>query len=49
MLSSAVAALLGLLVVVVFCPDHPFASQLGFTPAPFQHSLDDFAAIDRRT
>jgi hypothetical protein len=45
-LSGAVAVLLGLLLFVVYCLDHPFGSQVGITPAPFQHSLEVFDAVD---
>jgi hypothetical protein len=43
-LSSAVAVLLGLLLYIVFCLDHPFGSQLGVTSEPFEHSLEVFDA-----
>lgn len=46
MLSGAVAILLGLLLFVVYCLDHPFGTQVGITPAPFQHSLEVFDAVD---
>jgi Protein of unknown function (DUF4239) len=46
-LSSAVAALLGLLLYIVLCLDHPFGSQLGVTSEPFAHSLEVFDAVDR--
>jgi len=46
-LSSAVAVLLGLLLYIVFCLDHPFGSQLGVTSEPFEHSLEVFDAVDR--
>jgi Protein of unknown function (DUF4239) len=45
-LSGSVAVLLGLLLFVVYCLDHPFGSQVGITPAPFQHSLEVFDAVD---
>jgi hypothetical protein len=45
-LSGAVAVLLGLLLFVVYCLDHPFGSQVGITPAPFQHSLEVFDVVD---
>lgn len=48
-LSSAVAALLGLLLYLVFILDHPFGNQLGVTSAPFQHSLEVFDAVDSGT
>ena len=48
-LSSAVAVLLGLLLYIVFCLDHPFGSQLGVTSEPFEHSLEVFDAVDRGT
>lgn len=46
MVSSAIAVLLGLLLCIVFSLDHPFGSQRGITPAPFQHALQVFDAID---
>jgi Protein of unknown function (DUF4239) len=46
-LSSAVAVLLGLLLYIVFCLDHPFGSKLGVTSAPFEHSLQVFDSVDR--
>ncbi len=46
MLSGAVALLLGLLLFVVYCLDHPFGSQIGITPAPFEHSIGVFDAVD---
>jgi hypothetical protein len=45
-LSGAVAILLGLLLFVIYCLDHPFGTQIGITPAPFQHSLEVFDAVD---
>ena len=45
-LSGAVGLLLGLLLFLVYCLDHPFGSQIGITPAPFQHSLDVFDGVD---
>jgi hypothetical protein len=45
-LSGGVAVLLGLLLFIVFCLDHPFGMQLGVTPAPFQHSIEVFDAVD---
>jgi Protein of unknown function (DUF4239) len=48
-LSSAVAALLGLLLYIVLCLDHPFGSQLGVTSEPFAHSLEVFDSVDRGT
>lgn len=48
-LSGAVAVLLGLLLFIVFCLDHPFGMQLGVTPAPFLHSIDVFDAVDHGT
>jgi heme exporter protein D len=49
LLSSAVAALLGGLLFIVFCLDHPFSSQLGITAEPYAHSLEVFDAVDRGT
>ncbi|MCU1700749.1 MAG: hypothetical protein JWR34_6812 [Mycobacterium sp.] len=49
LLSSAVAALLGGLLFIVFCLDRPFSSQLGVTSEPFSHSLEVFDAVDRGT
>jgi hypothetical protein len=46
MVSSAVAVLLGLLLCIIFSLDHPFGSERGITPAPFQHALQVFDAID---
>jgi Protein of unknown function (DUF4239) len=48
-LSSAVAVLLGLLLFIVYVLDHPFGTRVGVTPAPFQHSLEVFDAVDRGT
>ena len=45
-LSGAVALLLGLLLFVVYCLDHPFGSQIGITPAPFEHAIGVFDAVD---
>jgi hypothetical protein len=47
--SSTIAVLLGLLLCIVFSLDHPFGSQRGITPAPFQHALEVFDAVDRGT
>jgi hypothetical protein len=49
LLSSAIAVLLGLLLYIVFCLDHPFGSQLGVTSEPFEHALEVFDAVDRGT
>ena len=46
-LSGAVALLLGLLLFVIYCLDHPFGAQVGITPAPFEHSLEVFDAVDQ--
>jgi hypothetical protein len=48
-LCCAVAALLGLLLFVIFSLDRPFNSQTGVTPTPFAHSLELFDAVDRGT
>ena len=45
-LSGAVAVLLGLLLFVIFCLDHPFGTEVGITPAPFEHSVEVFDAVD---
>ena len=45
-LSGAVSVLLGLLLFVIYCLDHPFGSQVGITPAPFEHSVGVFDAVD---
>ncbi len=49
LLSSAVAVLLGLLLFIVFCLDHPFGTQLGVTSEPFKQSLQVFDAVDQGT
>jgi len=46
LLSAAVAVLLGLLLAVVFWLDHPFGSQLGATPSPFDQVLQVFDTVD---
>lgn len=46
-LSSAVAILLGLLLFIVFWLDHPFGHDLGVTPAPFEHAVQVFDAVDQ--
>jgi len=48
-LSGAVALLLGLLLFVIYCLDHPFGSQVGITPAPFGHAIAVFDAVDKGT
>ena len=45
-LSSAVAVLLGLLLFIIFCLDHPFGTKTGVTSAPYKHSLEVFDAVD---
>ncbi|VBA32663.1 hypothetical protein LAUMK35_05297 [Mycobacterium pseudokansasii] len=47
--TSVTAILLGLLLSIAFSLDHPFRSDGGITPAPFQHSLATFDAVDRGT
>jgi hypothetical protein len=47
--SSTIAVLLGLLLCTAFSLDHPFGSGRGITPAPFQHALEVFDAVDRGT
>jgi hypothetical protein len=49
LLSSAVAGLLGLLMFIVFCLDHPYQGQLGVTPKPYAHTLEVFDAVDGGT
>lgn len=49
LLLGAVAVLLGMLLFIVFWLDHPFGSELGVTPAPFEQSLSVFDSIDRGT
>jgi uncharacterized protein DUF4239 len=49
MVSSTIAVLLGLLLCIVFSLDHPFGSERGITPEPFQHALQVFDAVDRGT
>jgi hypothetical protein len=49
LLSSAVALLLGLLLFIVYWLDHPFGTEIGVTPAPFEQSLGVFDAVDRET
>ena len=45
--SSTIAVLLGLLLCIVFSLDHPFGNERGITPAPFQHAVEVFDAVDR--
>jgi Protein of unknown function (DUF4239) len=45
--SSSIAVLLGLLLCIVFSLDHPFGKERGITPAPFQHAVEVFDAVDR--
>jgi hypothetical protein len=47
--SSAIAVLLGLMLCTAVSLDHPFGSGRGITPAPFQHALEVFDAVDRGT
>ena len=47
LLSGAVAVLLGLLLFVVYRLDHPFGTEVGITPIPFQHSVEVFDAVDQ--
>jgi Protein of unknown function (DUF4239) len=47
--SSTIAVLLSLLLCIIFSLDHPFGSDRGITPAPFQHALKVFDAVDRGT
>jgi hypothetical protein len=49
LLSSAVALLLGLLLFIVYWLDHPFGTEIGVTPAPFERSLSVFDVVDRGT
>ncbi|MCV7196765.1 bestrophin-like domain [Mycobacterium angelicum] len=46
-LSSSIAVLLSLLMCIAYSFDHPFANELGITPAPFQHAVQVFGAIDQ--
>ncbi len=46
-LSGAVAVLLGMLLFVVYRLDHSFGTRVGITPAPFEHSLEVFDAVDQ--
>ena len=46
MVSGTIAVLLGLLLCIIFSLDHPFGSERGITPEPFQHALQVFDAID---
>ena len=45
-LSGAVALLLGLLLFLVYRLDHPFGTEVGITPVPFEHSVEVFDAVD---
>jgi hypothetical protein len=45
--SGSIAVLLGLLLCIIFSLDHPFGNERGITPAPFQHALEVFDAVDR--
>jgi hypothetical protein len=45
--SSSIAVLLGLLLCIIFSLDHPFGNERGITPAPFQHAVEVFDAVDR--
>jgi hypothetical protein len=47
LLSSAIAASLGLLIFLIFWPDHPFGRQLGVTPASFDYTVGVFDGVDR--
>lgn len=47
--SGSIAVLLGLLLCIIFSLDHPFGNERGITPAPFQHALEVFDAVDRGT
>jgi Protein of unknown function (DUF4239) len=49
MLSGAVAVLLGLLMFVIFRLDHPFGSEVGITPVPFEHAVEVFDSVDHGT
>jgi hypothetical protein len=48
-LSGTIAVLLGLLLCIVVMLDHPFGTQRGITPEPFNRSLPAFDAVDRGT
>jgi hypothetical protein len=45
--SGSIAVLLGLLLCIIFSLDHPFGNERGITPAPFQHAVEVFDAVDR--
>lgn len=45
--SSTIAALLGLMLCTAFALDHPFGNERGITSEPFQHALEVFDAVDR--
>jgi hypothetical protein len=47
--SGSIAVLLGVLLCIIFSLDHPFGNERGITPAPFQHALEVFDAVDRGT
>jgi len=47
MLASSVAALLGLLLFIVYWLDHPFGTERGVTSAPFERALQVFDSVDR--
>ena len=47
LLSGAVAVLLGLLMFVIYRLDHPFGTEVGITPIPFEHSVEVFDAVDQ--
>ena len=49
MLSGAVAVLLGLLMFVIYRLDHPFGSEVGITPVPFEHAVEVFDSVDHGT
>ena len=46
LVSGAVAVLLGLLMFIVYRLDHPFGTEVGITPIPFEHSVEVFDAVD---
>jgi hypothetical protein len=47
--SGSIAVPLGLLLCIIFSLDHPFGNERGITPAPFQHAVEVFDAVDRGT
>lgn len=48
-LSSAIAILLGLLLLIIYWLDHPFGRELGVTPATFDYTIAVFDGVDDGT